>query len=106
MSERDWIDWGSSASVVLLNPRMPEDERRRMETWVEPLPRPLWLATSGTTGSLKLVALGKDALLASAAAVNRHLSATAGDVWRSVLPRWHVAGLGIEARAFLSGARV
>jgi O-succinylbenzoic acid--CoA ligase len=55
---------------------------------------------------LKLVALSKDALLASAAAVNRHLRSDANDVWCNVLPAFHVGGLGIYARAFLSGARI
>lgn len=100
------IDWLSAESHVLLNPRMPDDERRRLETFVVDLPGHLWLATSGTTGALKLTALSKRAMLASAAAVNRHLQSTAEDVWLCVLPTFHVGGLGIHARAFLSGARV
>lgn len=100
------IDWLSSESHVLLNPRMPEDERRRLESFVVELPGHIWVATSGTTGALKLTALSKRALLASAAAVNRHLRSDAQDVWLCVLPAFHVGGLGIYARAFLSGARV
>lgn len=100
------IDWLSSESHVLLNPRMPEDERRRLESFVVDLPGHVWLSTSGTTGALKLTALSKRALLASAAAVNRHLQSGADDVWLCVLPTFHVGGLGIYARAFLSGARV
>lgn len=100
------IDWLSADSHVLLNPRMPEDERRRLESLVVDLPGHVWLSTSGTSGALKLTALSKHALLASAAAVNRHLQSDAGDVWLCVLPTFHVGGLGIYARAFLSGARV
>lgn len=100
------IDWLSDASHVLLNPRMPGDERRRLESFVVDLPGHVWLSTSGTTGALKLTALSKRALLASAAAVNRHLQSDANDVWLCVLPAFHVGGLGIYARAFLSGARV
>jgi len=100
------IDWLSDASHLLLNPRMPREERERLESFVVPLPGHVWLATSGTTGSLKLTALSKRAMLASAAAVNRHLQSTASDVWLCVLPTFHVGGLGIYARAFLSGARV
>jgi O-succinylbenzoic acid--CoA ligase len=100
------IDWASRASHLLLNPRMPAEERARLESLVVELPGHVWLATSGTTGALKLAALSKEALLASAAAVNRHLQSDARDVWCSVLPPFHVGGLGIEARAFLSGARV
>jgi len=100
------IDWLSDASHVLLNPRMPQEERRRLESFVIDLPGHVWLSTSGTTGALKLTALSKRALLASAAAVNRHLQSDAKDVWRCALPTFHVGGLGIHARAFLSGARV
>jgi O-succinylbenzoic acid--CoA ligase len=100
------LDWLSGESYVLLNPRMPEEERRLLQSYVVDLPGHLWLATSGTTGALKLTALSKQAMLASAAAVNRHLEATAADVWCCVLPTFHVGGLGICARAFLSGSRV
>lgn len=88
---------------------MPPAEHQRLVGIYEAAPRlpgHIWLATSGTTGSLKLTALAKEAILASARAVNRHLEAGAADVWCSVLPRHHVGGLGIEARASLSGARV
>lgn len=77
-----------------------------LQSYVVELPAHLWLATSGTTGALKLTALSKKAMLASAAAVNRHLQSNAKDVWLNVLPTFHVGGLGIHARAFLSGARV
>ncbi len=103
------IDWESSETHLLLNPRMPEKERRRVEALAAtapPLPAHVWIATSGTSGSLKLTALSKRAVLASAAAVNQHLAATADDVWCSVLPTFHVGGMGIRARAFLTGARV
>jgi O-succinylbenzoic acid--CoA ligase len=100
------IDWQSDESHLLLNPRMPDGERRMLQSYVTDLPAHLWLATSGTTGALKLTALSKNAMLASAAAVNRHLESGANDVWLNVLPTFHVGGLGIHARAFLSGARV
>ncbi len=100
------IDWQTTESHLLLNPRMPDEERRTLQSFVTELPAHLWLATSGTTGALKLTALSKKAMLASAAAVNRHLESNANDVWLNVLPTFHVGGLGIHARAFLSGARV
>lgn len=88
---------------------MPAAERERLERIVAAapqLPSHVWLATSGTTGSLRLAALSKSALLASAAAVNLHLGASDEDVWCCVLPTFHVGGLGIYARAHLSGSRV
>jgi O-succinylbenzoic acid--CoA ligase len=100
------IPWLTDESHVLLNPRMPADERQQLESFVVDLPGHVWLATSGTSGALKLTALSKRALLASAAAVNRHLQSDASDTWYCVLPTFHVGGLGIYARAFLSGARV
>ena len=106
MDDAALIDWRGRESHVLLNPRMPPDEAARLRSLVVDLPAHVWLATSGTTGTLKLAALSKDALLVSAAAVNRHLESDARDVWCCVLPAFHVGGLGIFARAFLSGARV
>src|SRR5438094_4921734 len=103
------IAWQSDETHLLLNPRMPVDERQRLERLFATAPSlraHIWIATSGTTGSLKLTALSKEALLASAAAVNRHLDAGAGDIWCCVLPTFHVGGLGIQARAMLAGARL
>lgn len=102
------IDWRSDETHLLLNPRMPEEERARLEALATrfTLPAHVLLATSGTTGSLKLTALSKAALLASAAAVNRHIGSTSVDAWLCVLPAFHVGGLGIHARAQLSGAHV
>src|SRR5947209_7140162 len=85
---------------------MSAEERARLERAVPPLRRHVFVATSGTTGDVKLVALSKDAILASAAAVNVRLGAGRDDVWCCVLPTFHVGGLGIHARAYLSGARV
>jgi O-succinylbenzoic acid--CoA ligase len=103
------IDWNDERSHLLLNPRLAADERERLETLhdsVPSLPAHIWLATSGTTGSARLVALSKAAMLASARAVNEHLGAQRSDVWYCVLPQFHVGGLSIDARAFLSGSRV
>lgn len=102
------IDFESRESHLLLNPRLPAEERARLETIAAEvsLPGHVLLATSGSTGAIKLVALSKDAILASAAAVNERLEVTGDDIWCAVLPHFHVGGLGIWARAHLSGARV
>jgi O-succinylbenzoic acid--CoA ligase len=99
------IDFGSAESQVLLNPRMPAEERQRLESLVPELAAHVFVATSGSTGDTKLVALSKRAILASAAAVNERLEVTARDVWAAVLPIFHVGGLGVYARCHLSGAR-
>lgn len=62
--------------------------------------------TSGSEGRQKWVALTKDALLASAQAVNAHFNITERDHWLLALPTHHVGGFGILARSFLSGSAV
>jgi O-succinylbenzoic acid--CoA ligase len=108
MEATSMIDWESRETHLLLNPRTPAGDRQRFELLAAALPLDghVWIATSGTTGMQKLTALLKEALLASAAGVNRHLGARASDAWCRVLPSFHVGGLGIEARAHLAGARV
>ncbi len=102
------IDWQSEQSYLLLNPR---HTLRDIETNLNELvfskdfPSHIWLATSGST-QIKLVALHKKAILSSATAVNKHLHATAHDIWINPLPTFHVGGLGIWARAHLSGTVV
>ena len=100
------IDWSSDESHLLLNPRMPEEEQAQLRSLVVALPGHVWIATSGSTGALKLTALSKQAMLASAEAVNRRFDVRSSDVWACVLPEFHVGGLGIHARAFLAGATV
>src|SRR6185312_6689247 len=106
------IDWQDADSQVLLNPRWPEAELSRLCELAATFPRQnhLWVASSGSStsseNSVKLIALSRAAFIISARAVNQHLKSDHHDVWAQVLPRFHVGGLGIEARAFLSGARV
>jgi o-succinylbenzoate---CoA ligase len=93
-----------AGSFLLLNPRMAEALREQVLAAEFPdLNDHVWLATSGTGGQLKLVALGRSALAASARAVNQHLEATAEDVWVNPLPMFHVGGLGMWWRANLAG---
>lgn len=105
------IDWNSSESHLLLNPRLSESVKSQL---IKALPcdrefaAHLWLMSSGSTGALdehKCVALSKGAVLASAKAVNNHLQSCCSDVWINPLPNFHVGGLGISARAYLTGAK-
>src|SRR2546423_1505125 len=108
------IDWESPAAPLLLyNPRMPAaqiEAARRVLLSEYPLPGHFWVATSGSTaqvsGQLKWIALSREAVLASARAVNAHLGSDSRDRWLHVLPEFHVGGLGIDARAHLSGAQL
>jgi O-succinylbenzoic acid--CoA ligase len=103
------IGWDHRGTEILVNPRLTGDDRAYVHRLIAAAPAleaHVWLTTSGATGRLKPVALAKRALLVSAAAVNRHLTSDAHDTWLNALPTFHVGGLGIHARAHLSGARV
>jgi O-succinylbenzoic acid--CoA ligase len=100
------IDFLGPDSHLLLNPRMPDVERARLEQLVPPLEAHVFIATSGSSGAVKLVALSKQAILASAASVNAYFDASSQDVWGCVLPAFHVGGLGVFARAQLAHGRV
>jgi len=98
--------WEEGASFLLLNPRLPAATRGRILSADFPdAPGRVWLATSGTGGILKMVALSRAALEAGALAVNAHLAAGPRDVWLNPLPLFHAGGLAIVVRAALSGAR-
>lgn len=101
-------NWNCSLTKVLFNPRLSESERQLVAI----LPKTgefeshVWITTSGSTGHSKFVAISKKGILASAKAVNFHLNSCSSDIWIHALPDFHVGGLGIWARAFLSGASV
>jgi O-succinylbenzoic acid--CoA ligase len=102
------ILWENSDSLVLMNPCYASAEQARFQRILEvtrEFPGHVWLSTSGSS-SPKWVGLSKQAILSSAEAVNRHLESTAEDVWIQALPDFHVGGLSIWARAYLSGAAV
>jgi O-succinylbenzoic acid--CoA ligase len=106
------VNWEDEISQVLLNPRLPENEAAQLIELEKQYRRKshLWMASSGSSknsqDSVKLIALSKSAFLASAQAVNAHLKSSRDDCWVQVLPNFHVGGRSIEARCFLSGARV
>ena len=70
----------------------------------------IFLLSSGTTATswidLKWTALSKNAFLTSAASVNQHLDLQSSDIWLNPLPSFHVGGLSIWARSFLSRSLV
>ena len=105
------IAWHSEDNELFLNPRLPlETSERYLRAWqahTQDLRGQIGIATSGSTGEMgRLILLSKSAILASAAAVNQRLQSNHRDVWLKTLPSFHVGGLGILARAHLSGARV
>lgn len=103
------IDWHSPQNEILMNPRMPQGTKEELQSALSQLANltgHLCFATSGTSGRLKWVALSKQAILLSAKAVNVHLNSNETDIWLNPLPGFHVGGVGIAARGYLSGANV
>ena len=110
------IGWRDTQPVLLLNPRLPSVEQIAYENaWKSEVERRkskrlsldiIGIATSGTSGNLKLVVLTRSAFLASAVAVNEHLDSDGNDIWLKTIPEFHVGGLSIFARAFVNGATV
>lgn len=105
------VDWDSKDTHIFLNPRMDARERQFLTPLFRHapvLPGHLWMQSSGSTQfineSSKWIALSKQAFLVSAQAVNEHLESSRHDKWGVALPLFHVGGLSIYARAFLSGA--
>lgn len=103
------INWNSDDSYLLANSRMDENQRLFFEKGLLSIdfPSHVWIATSGSSSTFqKWAALSKKGLLASAKAVNEHLCSDETDRWLHALPDFHVGGLGIRVRAYLSGAAV
>lgn len=68
----------------------------------------LWILSSGTgrAHSAKVIAHRKEGFLLAAENANAHLNVTNKDIWLNILPTYHVGGLAIHARSFLSGSKV
>lgn len=107
------IQWQNDQQEILLNPRIPENEQnflQQLQTSAPPMKAIVWLTSSGSSAEnvrgYKLIALSKKAILGAAHASNEHLQSTAQDTWLQIIPRFHIGGLAIEARAYLSGAKL
>lgn len=101
-----WPDAARPAGTLLLNPTLaPAARNAILSTEFPRLSNHVWIASSGSGGRLKVIALSRIALEASANAVNEHLRTELSDRWLNPLPRFHVGGLGIVVRAFLVGSR-
>ena len=103
--------WQSEQCLVMVNPRDPGAvaEAGIIRPWLEQQPAlsgHMLFATSGSSGGRKWVALSRQALLASAATVNRHLSVATSDRWLMALPDFHVGGVGMFARCYDAGCEL
>lgn len=105
--------WKSEKSEIILDPRRSSEERQLFRHFFEKsegFHAHVWLASSGSSKtkdhSTKLIGLSKQGVLAAARAANEHVDSGPQDVWGLALPQFHIGGLAIGARSFLSGARV
>lgn len=99
-----------------LNPRLGDAEKNVFDELKNEFEKTfgtrgfILVASSGTSQnqneSSKLIALKMEAVLNSARRVNAYLHANADENWGLALPSFHVAGLGVRARAFLVGSKV
>ena len=97
--------WEDDRPVVFAAPGMEEQSRGLEvllagEEWARGA---VVFASSGSTGAPKWVLHRRASLLASAAMVNAHLGVSVDDSWLLALPRWHVGGCGVAARAHVAG---
>ncbi len=99
----------SGRAPLMLHPRSPEGENRRIlaafgsllpATFIEPRPEtPLaFFLTSGTSGTPKAVVLSRRAFLAAAIAHDQHLGWRPDDRWLLSMPLAHVGGFSILTR--------
>lgn len=92
------IDWTSSDSHYLFNPRHPSAQKlKELGKQLPFLKGHIYLLTSNFG---KICLLSKQAFLSSAKAVNKNLQIQTKDNWLISLPLFHVAGLAILARSF------
>jgi o-succinylbenzoate---CoA ligase len=108
--------WTSEDNSIFVNDRMSDELKSHYErifkeaTYRAGIKSHLGFLTSGTTvtdnKSYKVVVISKEAFLESASAVNKYFILSPKDIWLQCLPRFHVGGMAIEARAHLAGFNV
>lgn len=112
----DYIDWDSEDNTLFLNHRMSDEIQSfylkvfKEASYRHGIKSHVAFLTSGTTvtdpKSYKMVFLSKKAFISSAQSVAKTLLVTSKDIWAQCLPRFHVGGLAIEARAHVAGFKV
>ncbi len=95
------INWINDKNYFFINPTEQENLRYWNNDIFKQLTGHLFIHTSGTKRK-KCIALSKKAFLYSAQSVNDHLQVQKEDRWLAALPLFHVGGLSILARSFLS----
>ena len=92
------IDWENKENYFFIHPQKKIIFNFK---FLEKLSGCLFISTSGTKEE-KCAVLPKKAFLVSAQSVNTHLKVQKKDRWLVALPLFHVGGLSILARSFLS----
>lgn len=95
------INWTNDENYFFTNPIEKENLNYYNNDIFKQLTGHLFIYTSGTKRK-KCIALSKKAFLYSAKSVNDHLQVRKEDRWLVSLPLFHVGGLSILARSFLS----
>ena len=118
LAKENWIpqiEWENSFKTALLFNSQGEDhdiknlfliKKDFLKTHAQ---NHILIPSSGSTqrpGDLKVLAFHKTAILQSARRVVQEFKLTSEMNWGSVLPLFHVGGLGILARAYCVGAKV
>ncbi len=98
--------WGGSDGYVAVNPHRAGDAEGLAEFAAsnKTTRSLIFFQTSGSEGAPKWCGLSREAMLASARAVNAHLEVKPQDRWLIALPLHHVGGFSILARCCVSGA--
>ena len=104
------IDWLKEDSHIFINPKLPQDKQNLARKAFDEHSgsREVWLQSSGTeSGSkfLKFIILPKSSILSAAQAVVDFLGINESDIWLNPLPSFHIGGLSISARCFVSDSK-
>jgi O-succinylbenzoic acid--CoA ligase len=101
------IDFESEQNIAIFNPRISNEDKEFFNQILKTIDNNqslILVATSGTTTTAKIAAIKKHSFLAAADSVNQFLGASKNDIWLNPLPLFHVGGLAIAARSWLSSA--
>lgn len=103
------IDFSKKGLRILCHPRY-QQEKKFLEHYFSCLEEGFddhfVLFSSGTTGHLKGVILSRPSLLKNAKAVNDFYQLSTDDKWGLSLPLYHVGGLSVIARSYLTKSDV
>jgi O-succinylbenzoic acid--CoA ligase len=104
------IDFESSSALISIPPKISgnfDAFEEKLTDYSKNFDDSILIATSGTTAhSPKIVVLSKSGLRTACLTVNQFLDATSNDKWLLGIPHYHIGGLSILYRAFLSNSLV